>query len=192
MTDPEKPEVSRRSFIRNGLRGAAALAAAAAAGAAVPGMTSGRTVWQIDPYKCVQCGRCETHCVLTPSAVKCVHSYDVCGYCDLCGGYHQPNALEHDTAAENQLCPAAAIRRAHVEGQYFEYTIDESLCTGCAKCVKGCTSFGNGSLYLQSRHDRCVNCNVCAISRVCPSGAWQRVPEDRPYLLKRGLRLKNG
>jgi len=190
MAEPEKPPVSRRSFIANGLRGAAALAAAAAAGAAIPRSAGGQTVWQIDPYKCTQCERCETHCVLTPSAVKCVHSYDVCGYCDLCGGYHQPSPLEHDTAAENQLCPTAAIRRVHVEGQYFEYRIDESLCTACGKCVKGCTSFGNGSLHMQVRHDRCVNCNQCAIARVCPSSAFLRVPAGRPYLLKQGARTK--
>lgn len=190
MAEPEKMPVDRRSFLKNGLRGAAALAAAAAAGATIPRMTSGATVWQIDPFKCTQCGRCETECVLSPSAVKCVHAFDVCGYCDLCGGYHQPNAPEHDTAAENQLCPAAAIKRRHVEGQYFQYTIDESLCTACGKCVKGCASFGNGSLYLQVRHDRCVNCNQCSIARACPSGAYRRVPADRPYLLKKGLRTK--
>lgn len=190
MAEAEKPPVSRRSFLTGGLRGAAAVAAAAAAGFTIPRMVSGRTVWQIDPYKCSQCGRCETDCVLNPSAVKCVHSYDVCGYCDLCGGYHQPDALEHDTAAENQLCPAAAILRKHVEGQYFEYSIDEALCTGCAKCVKGCTSFGNGSLYLQVRHDRCVNCNQCSIARVCPSDAFRRVPAERPYLLKKGLKTQ--
>ncbi len=179
--DPEGSLIDRRSFLKNGLRGAAVLAAA---GAALP-RASGLTVWQIDPFKCTQCGRCETHCVLSPSAVKCVHAFDVCGYCDLCGGYHQPNPLEHDTAAENQLCPASAIRRRHVEGQFFEYTIDESLCTACGKCVKGCASFGNGSLYLQVRHDRCVNCNQCSIARACPSEAFRRVPADRPYILKR-------
>ena len=31
--------------------------------------------WQIDPDKCVQCGKCETECILPQSAVKCVHQY---------------------------------------------------------------------------------------------------------------------
>ncbi len=44
-------------------------------------------VWQIDPFKCTQCGQCKTNCVLTPSASKCVHAFKMCGYCDLCGGY---------------------------------------------------------------------------------------------------------
>ena len=62
--------------------------------------------------------------------------------------------------------------------------IDEQLCIGCAKCVEGCNRFGNGSLYLQVRHDACVNCNVCAISRTCPGDAFVRVPSSNPYLLK--------
>jgi electron transport complex protein RnfB len=32
-------------------------------------------VWQIDPFKCTQCGQCKTTCVLTPSASKCVVSF---------------------------------------------------------------------------------------------------------------------
>ena len=50
----------------------------------------------------------------------------------------------------------------------------------------GVYQFGNGSLFLQIRHDRCVNCNVCAISRVCPGDAFVRVPAEQPYLLKEG------
>jgi electron transport complex protein RnfB len=141
-------------------------------------------VWQIDSEKCTQCGRCATACVLTPSAVKCVHAYDVCGYCRLCGGYHQPNTKTTDTAAENQLCPTSAIRRSFVEDPFFQYDIIEERCIGCAKCVKGCGSFGNGSLFLQVRHDRCVNCNECSIARVCPGEAFARVPVSRAYRLR--------
>ena len=93
-----------------------------------------------------------------------------------------PNALT--TAAENQLCPTAAIKRTFVEDPYYEYTIDEKLCIGCAKCVEGCNRFGNGSLFLQIRHDRCVHCNECAIARTCPGDAFRRVPSNQPYLLK--------
>ena len=50
-------------------------------------VTTAGTVWQIDPYKCNTCGQCKTYCVLTPSAVKCMHNFQMCGYCDLCGGY---------------------------------------------------------------------------------------------------------
>lgn len=149
------------------------------------GRVSGKaTVWQIDPSKCLRCDQCATACVLDQSAVKCVHTHAICGYCQLCTGYFVPEPNDLNTAAENQLCPTAAIRRTFVEDPYYEYVIDENLCIGCAKCVEGCTRFGNGSLFLQVRHDICVNCNECAIARVCPGDAFRRVPVDQPYLLK--------
>lgn len=169
----------RRDFLR---AAAASVGAGLAWHAVRP--ASGEQLWQIDPAKCVQCGRCATHCVLSPSAVKCVHAFQICGYCDLCGGYLQPGAKARDTGAESQLCPVDAIKRTFIEDPYFQYTIDADLCVGCAKCVKGCGLFGNGSLHLQIKHDLCTNCNECAIARSCPGKAFQRVPAEDPYLLK--------
>ena len=140
--------------------------------------------WQIDPQKCSQCGRCETHCTLPVSAVKCIHAFNVCGYCDLCGGYYRSNVKELNTAAENLMCPTGAIQRKFVEDPYFEYIIDEKLCNGCGKCVKGCGSFGNGSLYLQVKRELCVDCNECTIATVCPSDAISRAPHYKAYKLK--------
>ncbi len=145
---------------------------------------SGSTVWQLDPHKCVQCGRCATDCVLTPSAVKCVHRFALCGYCKLCFGYFRPAAKELTENAENQMCPTGAIRRKFVEDPFHEYTIDKSLCIGCGKCVKGCMDFGNGSLFLQVDHDLCLNCNDCSIARNCPADAYSRVPASTPYIIK--------
>jgi len=180
-----KTETSdRRHFLRNSLLGLSGVVLGLTSLLSLRKARADDMVWQIDPEKCVQCGRCATQCVLTPSAVKCVHAYDVCGYCELCGGYHQPKALEIDTAAENQLCPTGAIKRTFIEDPFYQYTIDEPLCIGCAKCVKGCGSFGNGSLFLQVRHDRCVNCNECAIARVCAGRAFKRVPASQPYIFK--------
>jgi electron transport complex protein RnfB len=141
-------------------------------------------VWQIDPFKCTQCGQCKTNCVLTPSASKCVHAYQMCGFCDLCGGYQRQGVKNISTAAENQLCPTGAITRTFVEEPYFQYTIDENLCDGCTKCVKGCADFGNGSLYMQIRHNLCVNCNDCSIARTCPSDAISRIPAEEAYIEK--------
>ncbi len=166
------------------MSGIAGLLLAAVAWAASGRAKRTKLVWQLDPDKCVKCGQCATNCVLTPSAVKCVHTFAMCGYCKLCFGYFQPGANALTSSAENQLCPGGAIRRTFVEDPYYEYTIDESRCIGCAKCVKGCNAFGNGSLFLQVRHDRCLNCNDCSIARKCPAGAYRRVPADKPYLLK--------
>jgi Na+-translocating ferredoxin:NAD+ oxidoreductase subunit B len=175
---------NRREFIQSGVRLSLALALGSVSGLALSRVIKDDYVWQIDPFECTQCGRCATECVMTPSAVKCVHAYDLCGYCDLCGGYFKPDANELSTAAENQLCPTAAIERKFIEEPYFEYIINEDLCIGCAKCVKGCTSFGNGSLHLQIIHDICLNCNDCSIARVCPSEAIRRVRADKAYNIK--------
>jgi len=179
-----QPPVTRRQFFRNGTRLAVMTGLGALGGVMVNRTQAKSWVWQINPDKCVWCGNCATQCVLNPSAVKCVQSYAICGYCDLCTGYFvpEPNALT--TAAENQVCPTAAIQRRFIEDPYYEYSIDENLCIGCAKCVEGCTRFGNGSFYLQIRHDRCVNCNECSIARTCPGDAFLRVPADQPYLLR--------
>jgi len=183
--------VNRREFIHRGARITLGVSLAGVTALSVSKSVSKKYVWQIDPLKCTQCGRCATECVLTPSAVKCVHAYDLCGYCDLCGGYFKPGPNKLETGAENQLCPTAAIERRFIEEPYFEYIIDEDLCIGCAKCVKGCSSFGNGSLHLQIRHNICLNCNECAIARVCPSDAIKRVPADEPYIIKGEFTQKN-
>jgi len=177
-------KVTRRDFIRSGIRGACLLGLGGAIGLLFSRKQAIGTVWQIDPYKCIACEKCATNCVLEVSAVKCVHSFAICGYCRLCSGYFEPKPNALNTGAENQLCPTGAIKRRFVEDPYYEYTIDESLCIGCGKCVKGCNAFGNGSLFLQVRHDRCLNCNKCSIAIACPSGAFRRVSADHPYLLK--------
>ena len=181
-SDNKKSKISRREFINNSVRFSIVLGIGAIGGSLLTRSHARQMVWQLDTSKCIQCGRCATNCVKTPSAVKCVHVYSMCGYCDLCGGYFRPETKELTTAAENQLCPTSAIRRKFVEDPFFQYDIDEKLCNGCGKCVKGCGAFGNGSLQLQVRHDLCDNCNECAIARDCPAGAFSRVPSDNPYL----------
>lgn len=180
----DKKKLTRRNFFAGGMWGSL-LGSVGIGGAYLGAKTSkGDTVWQIDPDKCTYCGNCATYCVLEESAVKCVQVYGLCGYCDLCTGYLEPEPKALDTGAENELCPTGAIKRSFIEKPYYEYTIDEALCIGCAKCVEGCTLFGNGSFFLQVRHDRCLNCNECAIAAACPSQAFKRVPADKPYLLK--------
>lgn len=178
-------KTDRRGFLADGVRVAGTIGISGLAGFLI-----GRhgeaddTVWQIDPHKCVACGDCATHCVLDISAVKCFHSFPMCGYCELCTGYFEPEPNGLNSGAENQLCPTGAIIRSFVEDPYYEYEIDRPKCIGCGKCVKGCSTFGNGSLYLQVDHELCVDCNECSISVACPSRAFVRVPASDPYLLK--------
>ena len=181
-----KSPLSRRKFLQtlgSVVAGGTVFSASALLARKAKGAEAG-FFWQRDPHKCTQCGRCETHCVLPVSAVKCVHANVVCGYCDLCGGYYRTNVKELNTAAENLMCPTGAIERKFVEDPYFEYTIDESLCNGCGKCVKGCTSFGNGSLYLQIKRELCTDCNECTIAKNCPANAISRAPFEMAYKLK--------
>lgn len=182
--DGNNQSLDRRNFLSNSLRTVISLCLGGTVGFAARRLRARNTVWQLDPLKCVHCDRCSTDCVLDVSAVKCVHAHDMCGHCNLCGGYHRPGTTIQDTAAENQLCPTGAIERRFIEQPYYSYTIIEEKCIGCAKCVKGCNSFGNSSLYLQVRHDRCLNCNECSIAKACPADAFGQVPSDRPYILK--------
>ncbi len=182
-------QVDRRKFLSDGIRTVSTVALAGAAGV-LAGRTScaEQLVWQLDPDKCMACANCATKCVLDVSAVKCVNCFDMCGYCDICTGYFEMGYTALDTAAENQACPTGAIVRRFVEersGQrFYEYTIDEPLCIGCGKCVKGCALM-NGSLYMQVEHDRCLDCNECAIAIACPTQAFYRIPASQREILKR-------
>ena len=179
------PAVNRREFVGDSLRVAGVVGLTGLGGFLVGRKTdASQTVWQLDPTKCVACENCATHCVLDQSAVKCVHDFVMCGYCDLCTGYFEPESGELTTAAENQLCPTGAIKRKFIEDPYYEYDIDAPLCIGCGKCVKGCSTFGNGSLYLQVDPNLCLNCNECSIAAACPSEAYRRVPAAEPYIRK--------
>lgn len=180
----ENKKFNRRDFLNTGIR----LGIGVSIGAIAVGLgtrtASGKSLWQIDPAKCTQCGKCATSCVLQESAVKCIHVTDMCGYCDLCSSYLRPNVKDLNTAAENRLCPTGAIVRTYIEEPYFEYRIIEELCNGCGKCVKNCGAFGNGSMQLQVQQKLCVNCNQCAIARECPAQAFTRVDNDNSYQLK--------
>ena len=93
MIPPVQPNsVNRLEFFKQGLGRIASMALGLVSGFTLFGSQGKNTVWQINPMKCVHCEHCATSCVLTPSAVKCVQSYPMCGYCRLCFGYFQPNA----------------------------------------------------------------------------------------------------
>ena len=195
---PNSPKkTDRRGFVSGGIRIVGVLGVGGVAGLLAKReeqegeIQTEKTLWQIDPDKCIGCSDCQINCVLDTSAVKAVQCFLMCGYCDVCTGYFPTTDFELNSGAENHLCPTNAVVRKFIEEQagvrYFEYTITEKDCIGCGKCVEGCALM-NGSLYLQVRHDRCLNCNECAIAVACPAGAFRRVPADEPYLLKKTAR----
>jgi Na+-translocating ferredoxin:NAD+ oxidoreductase subunit B len=175
---------SRRQFIDRSFRIIGIAGIGGAAGLLVKRAT-GSAVFQVDPARCIACDLCRTSCVLSHSAVKVVNEFTKCGYCQLCPAYFdvasQPDEMGLPTG---KVCPQDALKRQVVgkidkedpNNNYYEYTVDESLCDGCGKCVKACKPpAGNGSLRLEVRYNRCVECDACAIQRVCPEKAIVRI-----------------
>ncbi len=156
----------------------------------------GQVVWQIDAAKCVNsrlgevgveaCNKCTTECVVSLSAVRAVNEYSKCGRCAICPAYFNiTSAADEKGLPSEKRCPRDAITRKSIgkidpedpANNYFDYIIDEEKCDGCGKCVMGCKEpMGLGSIALRVRYDRCVDCNRCAISMVCPQEALAKMP----------------
>ncbi len=176
---------SRRQFIDRSLR-ILGIAGVGGTAAVLARRASADAVYQIDPFRCTACDLCRTSCILSLSAVKAVNDFDKCGYCMLCPAYFDVTSMpdEKGTPA-GKVCPQDALKRRVVgkvdledpNNNYYEYVVDETRCDGCGKCVKACKPpAGNGSLRLEIRYVRCVECNECAILIACPDRAIVRVP----------------
>ena len=176
---------TRRQFIDRSFRIIGFGGIGAAAGL-LTRSASGNAVFQVDPFKCTACDLCRTSCVLSLSAVKAVNDFDKCGYCMLCPAYMDVTSLPDDRGIPTgKVCPQDALKRRVVgridvedpNNNYYEYFVDETRCDGCGKCVKACKPpAGNGSLRLEIRFSRCVECNECAIQIACPDSAIVRLP----------------
>jgi electron transport complex protein RnfB len=175
---------TRRQFIDRSVRVVCWLGLGSAAGV-LTRRASADTVYQVDPLKCTACDLCRTSCVISHSAVKAVNDFDRCGYCMLCPAYYDITSVPDARGIPSgKVCPRDALKRRVVgavdpddpNNNYYEYVIDEALCDGCGKCVKACKApAGNGSLRLEIRYDRCLECNSCAIAVACPDIAIGRV-----------------
>jgi electron transport complex protein RnfB len=175
---------SRREFMNRSFRIVGLVGIGGAAGVLARRAAS-NTVFQVDPAKCVACDLCRTSCVLSHSAVKAVNVFNKCGYCQLCPAYFDVTSQPDEKGLPTgKVCPQDALKRRVVgkideedpNNNYYEYTIDESLCDGCGKCVKACKPpAGNGALHLEVRYNRCLECDSCSIQIACPQSAIVRI-----------------
>ncbi len=176
---------TRREFIDRSCRIAGFVAIGGAAGLLTK-RALGDAVYQVDPSKCTACDLCRTSCVLSHSAVKAVNDFSKCGYCMLCPAYFDVTSGPDERGIPaGKVCPQDALKRRVVgkvdeedpNNNYYEYVIDEARCDGCGKCVKACKPpAGNGSLRLEIRYARCLECNECSIQIACRDSAIVRVP----------------
>jgi electron transport complex protein RnfB len=152
--------------------------------------------WSVDPDACVNsklgalgvevCELCATECVLTLSAVRAVNEFSACGRCYICPAYYEiRSAVGPDGLPSEKICPRDAIKREPIgwidpddpANNFYEYTIDETLCNGCGRCTMECKEpAGLGSIRLEVRHDVCLDCNRCSIATACPEDAYLRRP----------------
>jgi len=186
---------TRREVLGHAARGAALLGLAGMTG--LLSFKANKTyAWAIDISRCVNsklgavgvkvCEACATDCVLPLSAVRAVNYFAKCGRCYICPAYFKiTSAVGPDGLPTEKVCPRDAIKRDPIgwvdpddpANNFYEYTIDETLCNGCGRCVMECKEpAGLSSIVLEVRHDVCLDCNRCSIASACPEEAYERSP----------------
>lgn len=188
-------EHTRREVLGHAARGAA-LAGLGGITALLWAKANATYAWSIDPSRCIDsrlgatgvsaCERCSTECVVALSAVRAVNEFSKCGRCYVCPAYFRiTSAVGPDGLPSEKVCPRDAIKREPIgwvdpddpANNFYEYSIDETLCNGCGRCVLECKEpAGLGSIKLEVRHDACLDCNRCAIAQACPEDAFLRLP----------------
>jgi electron transport complex protein RnfB len=190
--------INRRDLLAKTTRGAV-LAAMGGTALLLVKRANGEIVWQVSASRCVNsrlgetgveaCSLCTTECVVSLSAVRAVNQHSKCGRCNICPAYFDITSAVNERGLPSQkLCPRDAITRKPIgkvdpedpANNFYDYVIDENKCDGCGKCVMKCKEpLGLGSITLNIRYDKCVDCNRCAISLACPKEAISQVPKTQ-------------
>lgn len=188
-----KEPLTRREVLGHAARGAALLGLGGVA-ARLIWKAGPEGAWRINLEGCVNsrpglhgieaCDVCATSCVLSLSAVRAVNDHGRCGRCYVCPAYFDiKSAIDNEGLPSQKLCPRDAIDRRPIgdidpsdpANNYYEYTIDETRCNGCGRCVLACKEpAGLSSIRLEVRHSLCLDCNRCSIAQVCPEDAYVR------------------
>jgi electron transport complex protein RnfB len=186
---------TRRDVLGHAARGAVLVALGGTAGL-LSFKASKAHVWEIDIGQCVNsklgalgvdvCELCATECVLALSAIRAVNEFKKCGRCYICPAYFKiTSAVDSAGLPSEKVCPRDAIKREAIgwidpddpANNFYEYTIDETKCNGCGRCVMECKEpAGLGSIVLEVRHNSCLDCNRCTIATACPEDAYDRLP----------------
>ena len=81
--------------------------------------------------------------------------------------------------------PTGPMLRGEDDGPVADRAAGQRAAAAVAEAAKGRSTDPEAHrLFLQARHDRCLNCNECSIARSCPADAYRRVPVATPYILK--------
>jgi electron transport complex protein RnfB len=190
-----KTKLTRRELMETAARGAAFVG--------LGGLTSilalkahATYAWAVNTAKCINsklgavgvpvCELCATECVVSLSAVRAVNEFSKCGRCYVCPAYFKiTSAVGPDGLPSEKVCPRDAIERKAIgwidpddpANNFYEYTIDETKCNGCGRCVLECKEpAGLSSITLEVRHNVCLDCNRCSIATACPEEAYERRP----------------
>lgn len=137
-SDEQKPEsmpISRRTVLRAGLAGGAALAAAGGGWALAQPQPASDYVMIIDLNKCVGCRACERACNQRnhlPEGQSYIHVYQ---QGDDENPWYMPVQCQHCRDAPcRAVCPAGATYR-HPSGVVL---VNANVCVGCKYCAVAC------------------------------------------------------
>lgn len=134
----------------------------------------GFQLWVINNDKCNGCGKCATSCVLVHSAVRAFVDTTISTGVEAEPAYLLKTGKKYSRGKANRVCQTGAISRVKIDKNHYKYSIDQSRCIACGKCVRRSQHRGDGSFKLQVDQSKCLECNICNIEKSCSQNAIVR------------------